>query len=193
MRLRNTLILLAVLVLLGAFVYFADIRGQKGPLEEPPLMEFAVPEVVRFQVETREGQRMVATRRAGGSEWEMEEPYRAEGDYARLEGALVTLSTAKPTRVLTETAASFVPFGLGHPWLSVEVKLQDGSRQSLEIGDQNPTQTSYYARQGGGQVVLLVGSATADQLNRLVTTPPEKPTPVPTPVPTDTPSPTQEG
>jgi len=191
-RPRNTLILLAVLALLGSFVYFAEIRGQKGPPEEPPFMEFAVPEVLRFEVQTLEDQRTVATRRANASQWEMEEPYRAEGDSARLEGALVSLSTAKPRRVLTETAASFIPFGLDHPWLTVEVRLQDGSGQSLEVGDQTPTQASYYARRGGEQAVLLVESATVDQLNRLVTTPPEKPTPVSTPVSTDTPAPPEK-
>jgi len=64
--------------------------------------------------------------------------------------------------------------------------------QSLEIGDQTPFQTSYYARRGGEQAVLLMESPTVDQLNRLVTTPPEKSTPLPTPVPADTPTPTDE-
>lgn len=179
MRLRNTLILLIALALLGAFVYFVEIRGQKAPPEEPPFMEFAIPDVARFQVETREGTRMAATRR-GASEWDMEEPYQAEGDSARLEGVLVRLSTVKPRRVLTETAVSFVPFGLDDPGLTVEVRLQDGSMQSLEIGDQTPDQASYYVRRVGEQAVLLMESATVDQLNRLVTEPPEKPTPVPT-------------
>lgn len=190
MRLRNTLILLATLVLLGVFVYFVDIRGQKAPPEEPPFMDFSIPDVVRFQVETREGLRMVATRRGKGSEWEMEEPYRAEGDSARLEGALVRLSTVKPSRVLTETAESLAPFGLDDPSLVVEVELRDGSGQSLEVGDMTPTQTSYYTRRGGEPAVLLMESATVGQLKGLATTPPEKPTPVPTPLPSDTPSPT---
>lgn len=190
MRLRNTLILLTALVLLGAIVYFVEIRGQKAPPEEPSFMEFAVSEVARFQVETREGLRMVATSRGKGLGWDMEEPYRAEGDYARLEGVLVRLSAVKPRRVLTETAASFVPFGLDDPSLTVEVKVRDGSVQSLEVGDQTPDQASYYVRRSGEQAVLLMESATVDQLNRLATAPPEKPTPVPTPAPADTPNPT---
>ena len=103
MRLRNTLILVAGLVLLGAFVYFSEIRGQKAPLEEPPFMEFSILDVARFQVEARDGPRMVALRR-GPAEWDMEEPYQAEGDFARLEGTLVRLSSVKPKRTLTETA-----------------------------------------------------------------------------------------
>lgn len=193
MRLRNTLILLAVLAALGGFVYFGEIRSQKGTPEEPPLMEFAVPQVAHLQVAMREGQRMVASRQPEGSEWEMEEPYRAPADNARLEGTLVKLSSAKPIRVLTETAASFVPFGLDQPSLTVEVELRDGSTQSLEIGDQAPVQTSHYARRSGEQAVLLIESTTVDQMNGLVTTPPEKPTPVPIPVATDTPAPTEEG
>lgn len=185
MRLRNTLILLTALVLLGAFVYFVEIRGQKAPPEEPPFMEFAIPDAARFRVETREGLRMVSTRRGKGSEWEMEEPYQAEGDSARLEGALVRLSTVKPGRVLTETAVSFAPFGLDDPWLTVEVKLQDGSVHSLEVGDQTPDQASYYARRDGERAVLLMESATVAQLKGLISAPPEKPTPVPTPVPAE--------
>ena len=193
MRLRNTLILLTALVLLGAFVYFVEIRGQKAPREEPPFMDFSIPDVSRFQVETREGLRMVATRQGDSSEWQMEEPYQAEGDSARLEGALVRLSTVKPSRVLTETAESLAPFGLDDPSLTVEVELRDGSMQLLDVGDMTPTQPSYYTRRGGEQAVLLMESATADQLDGLATAPPEKPTPVPTPLPADTPPPTIEG
>lgn len=189
MRLRNTLMLLAGLVLLGAFVYFSEIRGQKAPLEEPPFMEFSILDVARFEVEAREGPRMVALHR-GAAQWDMEEPYEAEGDFARLEGTLVRLSSVKPKRVLTETAISFAPFGLDDPQLTVEVELKDGSAQSLEVGDQTPDHTSYYARRSGEQAVLLIESATVDPLNRLVTMPPEKPTPVPTLPPADTPTPT---
>jgi len=190
-RLRNTLILLAGLVLLGAFVYFSEIRGQKAPPEEPPFMEFSILDVARFQVEAREGSRMVAIHR-GPAEWDMEEPYQAEGDFARLEGTLVRLSSVKPKRTLTETAASFAPFGLDDPSLTVQVELEDGSTQSLEVGDQTPDRASYYARLGGGQAVLLIESATVDPLNSLITLPPEKPTPVPTLPPADTPTPTAE-
>jgi len=180
MRLRNTLILLIALALLGAFVYFMELRGQKTSSEEPPIMNFTVSDVVRFEVEKRGGQRMVATRQ-GQSEWSMEEPYQAEGDSARLESALRQLSTGRPRRVLTETAASLAPFGLDNPQFTVEVELQDGSKRSLEIGDRTPTQTFHYARRDGERAVLLIGSAMVEQLNRLVTEPPEKPTPVPTP------------
>jgi len=183
-RLRNTLILLTGLVLLGAFVYFVEIRGPKVPAEEPPFTEFSIADVARFQVETREGSQMVATHR-GIAEWDMEEPYQAEGDYARLEGVLVRLSSVKPKRVLTETAVSFAPFGLDDPWLTVEVELHEGSGQSLEVGDQTPDQASYYTRRGGEQAVLLMESGLVDQLSGLITTPPEKPTPVPTLPPAD--------
>lgn len=179
MRLRNTLILLIVLALLGAFVYFGELGGRKTSSKKPLVMNFTVSDVVRFEVEKRGIQRMVATRQ-GQSEWSMEEPYQAEGDSARLESALRELSTWRPNRVLTETAASLALFGLDNPQLTVEVELQNGSKQSLEIGDQTPTQTFHYARRDGERKVLLIGSAMVEQLNRLVTEPPEKPTPVPT-------------
>jgi hypothetical protein len=190
-RLRNTLILVAVLVLLGAFVYFVEIRGQKTPPEEPSFMEFSISDVARFQVGARGGPRMVATRR-GTAMWSMEEPYQAEGDFARLEGVLVRLSSAKPRRVLTERVASSASFGLDDPWLTVDVELQDGSVQSLEVGDRTPNQASYYTRRGGEQTVLLMESGVPDQLSSLVTTPPEKPTPVPTLPPAETPTPAGE-
>jgi len=189
-RWQNTLILVGALILLGAFVYFADIRTQSPPPEQPPFMEFAVPDVMRFQVETREGQRMVAIRKSPGIGWEMKEPYQAEADQARLEGILARLSSIKPSRVLTETTASLASFGLDPPQLTVEVKLRDGSAQSLEIGDGTPNQAARYVRRTGEQAVLLMESATANQLNLLITAPPERPTPVMTPTPVDTPIPT---
>ena len=140
MRLRNTLILLAGLVLLGAFVYFSEIQGQKVRLEEPPFMEFSILDVARFQVEAREGPRMVALRR-GAAQWDMEEPYEVEGDLARLEGTLVRLSSAGPKRTFTETAVSSASFGLDDPQLTVGVELRDGSAQSLEVGGQTPEHT----------------------------------------------------
>jgi hypothetical protein len=189
-RLRNTLMLLAGLVLLGAFVYFSEIQGQKALLEEPPFMEFSILDVARSQVQAREGPRMAVLHR-GAAQWDMEEPYEAEGDFARLEGILVRLSSVKPKRVLTETALSFASFGLNDPQLTVGAELKDGSAQSLELGDQTPDHTSYYARRGGEQAALIE-AATVDPLNGLVTLPPEKPTPVPTLPPADTPAPTAE-
>jgi hypothetical protein len=70
------------------------------------------------------------------------------------------------------------------------VKLRDGSRQSLKVGDQTPNRAAYYAQRAEEQAVLLMESATIDQLHRLATTPPERPTPVPTLAPLTTPTPT---
>ena len=144
-------------------------------------MEFVVPEVVRFRVETREGLQMVVTRKDGGPDWDMEAPYQAEGDTARLSGALVRLKTLKPSRVLDESAGSLAPFGLDDPSLTVHVELKDGSVESLAVGDRTATQTSYYARRGTEQEVLLVESAMVNQLHTLIASPPEQPTPLPTP------------
>ena len=194
MRFRNTLILLGVLALLGAVVYVVEIRGQKAPptaAETPPFLTFAVEDVASLQVETREGLRMVATRQ--GEAWTMEAPYQAEGDPYRLESALSELSL-KPSRVLTETG-DLAAFGLDSPWLTVTVTLRDGTAHALQVGDQNPSETSSYVQRLGQRDVLLMDVATVNQLNELATTPPRKPTPTATwtPAPTLEPTPTVGG
>jgi hypothetical protein len=57
-------------------------------------------------------------------------------------------------------------------------------RSSKADGDKNPQGSSYYVQEEGDENVYLLYASTIDDLKRLVTEPPKKPTPTPTLTPT---------
>jgi len=70
--------------------------------------------------------------------------------------------------------------------------LSEGGEQVLQVGEQNPQRTAYYVQHQSDPAIYLVGSFTIEELKRLVSEPPRKPTPTPTATSTPEATPTWE-
>ncbi|MGQ9585028.1 MAG: DUF4340 domain-containing protein [Anaerolineae bacterium] len=195
MRLRNTLILLVLLALLGGYVYFFEVRGGGsgvGPTPTPSSVQVLglnASDVSKLTVEGAEG--TVRLSRPAGGSWQMEVPSQAEADDVRVNSVVSSLAWLSASRAITETT-DLEPFGLAAPSWKVEITLADGTREQVYIGDTNPAGSQYYVRKEGDPAIYLVYASTIEGLQRLVKEPPYPPTPTPTatPVPPETPTPT---
>lgn len=181
---RTTIIVVAVFAVLAALVLVVEMRGgQETALEEEGrvlVFSFEVEDAVTLEVADQRSNASVMVRNWAAGMWRLTKPFEAEADAPRIEGLLGRLSQMQSTRVVEGEDLDLEAFGLAEPLLRVEIVLADGGSQVLLVGTRNPAGYSSYVQREGGDEVLLVGSSVIGDLERLISEPPQKPTPVPT-------------
>ncbi|MCC7353390.1 MAG: DUF4340 domain-containing protein [Anaerolineae bacterium] len=196
MKLRNTSILLVVLIIVGGYVYYTEGR----PQSQPPNLATAVPavepvltidsaQVLTITVQGLPGLTRLSRADAKGP-WQMDTTVAMtptvsgpqEADPVRANNVLSTISYITANRVLTGVT-DLAAYGLASPSWSVIVEGAGQVRHTIYLGDQNPDGSSYYAKREGSETVYLIAAYVGDDLRNLVESPPAKPTPTPTPTP----------
>ncbi len=184
---RTTIIVVAVFAVLAAFVYLVEMRTDQDTSSEEDdtsVFAFSTSEVALLKVTDLTTQQSVTVERGVDGAWGITDPFQADGDDARVESVLNSLSWLLSTRTIEGEDVDLEAFGLSVPALRVEVGLEEGDDQVLLVGSENPSGYSRYAQREGEERVYLVSSSTIDDVEGLISDPPEKPTP--TPEPTET-------
>ena len=159
MQTRNTVIMAVVLVLLGAFVYFYEIRGREAREEAERqaelLLHFDVDQVERVAVTTDEG---TVTAVKEGDGWSITEPVVTAADGEAIDALVDRLHEAKREREIVEAAEDLAPFGLDAPAVRVELGLSGGDTLALALGKDTPVGFNAYATAGDQTVVAVTRS-----------------------------------
>jgi hypothetical protein len=176
MNTRTTLILLAVLVLVGIAVYYTEFYKPSNatPTPAPPgpttLLGISSPAISGITVrDVLSGTQVSATRDASGMWW-LAEPAGQPGDPAQLNSMASRLASIYVQRVLTPTG-SLSEFGLATPTLSVGIAATSGP-MSFVVGDMTPGKGAYYVQKTGDARVYLVDTGLVDELRQLASKPP---------------------
>lgn len=181
MSFRGTAILIAILAVLGAGVYFLDYRRDPNPsgldakLQIWSLDKETVQRVVARSAEGEE----IMDKRADGLWYLLPQDVRA--DYWRITGTLVRLSNMRGSRRLKDNNTDWAPYGLTDPQTALTLRDGAGADHTLLIGGKSPTEDGYYARQPDDTTLWLVGSFNVEDVERFVKEPAFEPTPVPSP------------
>ncbi len=190
MKGRTTLILLGVLLALGAYVYFGEVRrpsaAPAGTPTPAPLWSITLDQVLGLTV--RGGEQETRVGRAAGGEWALEAPSAEPADADRVTQVLDRLLALAPEQTFGESDGSLADYGLDSPSLDVTMRLADGTAKVLHVGKANPMQTSYYAQVEGSTAVQLIPDTVVIGLQELLEQPPVRPTPTPTEPPTEAPT-----
>ena len=147
-------ILVAVLVALGAYIYFVDPKKEPGNDEaRPKVFDVTADKVVELTVKSG-GERTVL-RKADG-QWQIVEPVQVKADEGEVSGITSSLASAENVRVVEEAPGDVSAFGLSEPRVEVGFRL-DGEKEfrHLRLGDKTATQGEVYASRGGKQVFLI--------------------------------------
>jgi len=188
MRWRNTLILLVILAILAAYVYFIESKkeipttSKKTPT--PQVININAADVVTFEIHTEESTTRLV--REKGEPWRLEKPVKKEADDEKVNRVLDRITTLTARRAITETTESLESFGLAEPQMEVTLILADGREQKLLVGEQTPQRSAYYVQKPGDATIYLVQTGIIADLQRFVNIPPVKPTPTPTWTPSPT-------
>ncbi|HVL69872.1 MAG TPA: DUF4340 domain-containing protein [Vicinamibacterales bacterium] len=155
--LRSFLGLFAILVALGAYLYFVESKRTPGAPAEKRDKVFAVEadQIEELTIRSESGDR-TTLRRAGGA-WQIVEPLTAEADETEAAGIARGLSTLEQERIIEEEPSSLEEFGLAEPRIEIAFKAA-GTEHRLLIGSKTPTGGDLYAKTDDSPRVFLVAS-----------------------------------
>jgi len=191
MNTRTTLVLLAVLILVGIAVYFIEFRkpgiGTATPAapESATLLVLSSPAISGITVRDTVSNTMVSATRDISGTWWLAEPAGQPADPGILNPMASSLSSIYVQRTLTPTA-SLSEFGLLTPTLSVEIASTSGP-VSFVVGDATPNKGAYYVQKAGDAHVYLIDAGLVDQLRQFASKPPQAAPPTPEPFTLPTP------
>lgn len=181
MRFRGTLILLAILAALGAYVLIVERRAPAGEAASttpvatsaPPLLTFSSADARAVRIEgIADGRHTELVYRDSGL-WHVTLPVEEEAaDQGQAVRLVEELADLRPRRVLTETTAPLADYGLEPPAMRVEVELADGSRRAVLLGARNADGSGFYARLDGESTVYLIPATLGADAERYLEAPP---------------------
>jgi hypothetical protein len=195
MKFRTTLIMLAVLAALAAYVFLVEIKkpapeagvGDQSatvwPTPPSPLWNVAEEQIRAIRIErAADGQRVELLRGDDGL-WQLVAPRQEEADQWRVYTILSVLASPSPQRMLGDDAGQLSDYGLEPPAIVAEAELVDGSMRRLYLGAQNPAGSAYYVQAEDDGAIYLFAFYVGDELESLLDEPPYSPTPTPSAAP----------
>lgn len=161
MRFRGTLILLAVGLLLGGYVYFYEIKGgeqrQKAKEAENQIWKFEAAGIQQIDL-ISQGQQITAVRR-NEKEWGLTLPKTLDADSDELNRLANSASNIRRESVVEPNATDLSKFGLSPARSSLNVKMKTGKEYRIEFGNNNPTGSFSYAAIPEKKEVFLVATS----------------------------------
>jgi hypothetical protein len=197
MNLRVTIGFLAVAVVLGALVVGLD-KFNIGPTatananatatttasQQPQIFSFDQSQVTAFEL--HQGDKSVRIEKQNDN-WVVSgtgEP----ANRTSFTSLIARMAELKATRGVDNPGTDMSQYGLGTPNETAISELSDGTRYELDLGGKTPVQTGLYAKKSDAPDVYVIADQFQTDLERLVASPNEPPTPTPLP-PTNTATP----
>lgn len=179
MRLRNILILLAVLLSLGGYFYFSNIP-QPVPRREPVKYVWLVEmdELQHMEIRLPGEGKSEAFAKAEDRSWHFDDPQRTPVDMKRWGGGIpLLLSGPGSERIIAENATEekLAEFGLTQPRMEITLTLDDGSIINITVGDATPDGHAFYVQVPTSNDVYVVDYSWYTVIERLVKEPPYPP------------------
>jgi hypothetical protein len=160
MRWQTTAVLAVILVALGAFYYWYEVRlgperekaeGRKGRV-------FTADTTDVTAVTIRRASDTVRLEREGEG-WKVLEPVASRGDRGPIDETVTTIVMAKMDREVAEKPDALGDFGLDKPAAEIVLKLKDGKELGLHLGSKSPTGVWVYARERDKPAVFVLGDS----------------------------------
>jgi len=162
---RLGLALLALLVALGAFYYFFELRHRETRALRVRVLVFEQDRVEEIVV-AKNGERVVARR--GDQGWWLSEPVLARADGNAIDGLLHYVARLEKARELDAETSVHGQFGLDAPFVSLTLRLRGRSEPvTLHLGDRSRLGDWVYAKHEGAGSVFLAPARLRDELGKM--------------------------
>ena len=180
----GTWITLLILAALIGFAYYLNRNEPIAETEATPALEAAFVfseqdgNITSIEIKPVDGE-TVKVARDGEKVWALELPSASEADQGLVEAAASQITALK---IIGEVDADASILGLDEPAYVITIEFADGTKRTLEVGDNTPTNSGYYVRMDKKKTMILTLSG-IDSLTTLTRFPPYLNTPMPTPLP----------
>ena len=155
-KFTTTIILAAVLLLLGVYLAVVEIPHQKkaGEAEQNAdrLFKFESSDV--DTVELRYPSGLIELKKSPEGKWRLTKPLEVDADQREVQSLISTVADVRFTRVVEEQAANLSEFGLAHPNVDITLTLPDRAERIL-IGDEGPMPSTVFIQKDGDPRVVL--------------------------------------
>lgn len=174
-----TLLLLAALI--GFAYYLNNKTDDTEAIPTPASIEetFVFGEedgsLVSIEIKPLDGEAVKAVRNEENI-WALELPIEAEADQGLVEAAA---SQVAALNIVSEVDADPSILGLDQPAYLIMLEFADGTKHTLEVGDNTPTNSGYYVRVDNKKIMILTLNG-IDSLTTLAQFPPYLNPPLPT-------------
>lgn len=166
MRLRNTLLLFGVFILLGAYIYFFELSRDIEEKGEK-LLDFTEEEVEAIVLSYRD--QMVGLNRTPSGKWMLTQPLQVPADEPVIHGILTALNISEVKRIIEKSPSKkdLATFGLDDPWVKLLITLKKGKTlPAILVGERTPVGYSAYVKRGDEPAVLLTSASLRTTLEK---------------------------
>jgi len=155
MSLRNTIIVLVLLIVIGGYALTIGLWSK--PVPPPTLVKFDSKDVTAIDLKYPGSE--VALARDGGG-WQLVKPLKAKADSTTVTTLINAVAACQIKETLEEHPTDLAPFGLKQPRATVVVTVKGkGALPAIEVGKKTPVGYSDYVRVGANPAVMLVADS----------------------------------
>ncbi|HEV2417620.1 MAG TPA: DUF4340 domain-containing protein [Terriglobia bacterium] len=142
---KSTLIVVAVAIALGAFVYFYDSKHSIAPPPEEaswkPAFALNADQITGLTLASGNGKTVFAKQ---GNSWQITQPVTTRADQTSISGIVNDLSSAKIRRSFAPTD-SLSKYGLAQPAVTIDFQQKGGVEHTIQLGDKDFSGNVVYA------------------------------------------------
>jgi len=179
LRIKNILILLAILLALGGYFYYSETSQPPSTSEAKVYVwDIEMDEIQHIEIRLpRENKSEAFIKISEGNEfpWYFDDPQRSAVDSERWGGGIpLLLSGPGAVRVIAENATpeKLTEFGLTQPRMTITLTLENGDILNITIGDWTPDENAFYIQVPDSNDVCIVDYTWYNEMERLVKEPP---------------------
>jgi Domain of unknown function (DUF4340) len=161
MSLRNTIIVLILLIVVGGYALIMRLGSVTIP--PPKLLKFDSKDITAIDLKYPDREVMLKLDSNGA--WRIVKPIEAKADPATVKTLTNAIANCQIKETLEKQPADLAPFGLKDPRATVTVTVKGkGALPAIEIGKKTPVGYSAYVRVGDKPAVLLVSDSFSSQV-----------------------------
>ncbi|HHW31170.1 MAG TPA: DUF4340 domain-containing protein [Clostridiaceae bacterium] len=170
---KNAIILIVILGLLtGAYLFVNNNKrpkeGTGGSNEIIRIFDLYTDNMVEMTIENYDGTFVFerATEKVDDKEtkyWKLVSPDNLRVSRDTLNSIAINFSSLVANKIVEEEAQDLSIYGLDNP-VTVTIKMDDGSVYSIQIGDETPTGSGYYAKEKDSNKVYTISSYTGGKI-----------------------------
>jgi hypothetical protein len=158
MKFKGTYFLLLFAVLLGAYIYFVEIKKAAKDEDAKTLNEkvFGSQDVEKSKgLELKNTNGDVVIEKDAQNHWQIKSPIQDLADDQTISGMLTSLSSEKFDDVVAEGAVDLKIYGLDNPKDVLTLTLADGKKIAVKVGIDAPMTGKLYLKRDDEQKVLF--------------------------------------